>query len=165
MPPRDAAVIERTFVADRRTTYSVVSKPAQRPAWMDSFFKNLTRFSAFLVFSILAAILVSLVIHSQLTLRKFGLQFLFDPEWDPVTEEFGALVAIYGTVVSSAIAMAIAIPVSFGIALFLTELSPPGSNVRSAPRSRCSRRFPALFTACGVCSCSRPCSPSTFNRR
>src|SRR5450830_814514 len=91
---------------------------------MDSFFKHLTRFFAFFVFSILAAILVSLVFHSQLTLSKFGFNFLFDPEWNPVTEEFGALVPIYGTLVSSAIAMIIGIPVSFGIALFLTELSP-----------------------------------------
>ena len=91
---------------------------------MDAFFKNLTRFSAFCVFSILVAILVSLLFHSQLALGKFGFGFLFDPEWDPVAEEFGALVPIYGTLVSSAIAMIIGIPVSFGIALFLTELSP-----------------------------------------
>jgi phosphate transport system permease protein len=91
---------------------------------MDTFFKNLTRFFAFFVFSILAAILISLVYHSQLTLSKFGFGFLFVDEWDPVKEEFGALVPIYGTLVSSAIAMVIGIPVSFGIALFLTELSP-----------------------------------------
>jgi len=95
-----------------------------RAAWMDACFKNLTRFFAFFVFSILAAILISLVYHSQLTLSKFGFEFLFVDEWDPVKEEFGALVPIYGTLVSSAIAMIIGIPVSFGIALFLTELSP-----------------------------------------
>src|SRR3990170_132403 len=91
---------------------------------MDAFFRNLTRFFAFLVFSILVAILLSLVFHSQLTLSKFGFGFLLDPEWNPVTQEFGALVPIYGTLVSSAIAMIIGVPVSFGIALFLTELSP-----------------------------------------
>lgn len=91
---------------------------------MDILFKNLTRFFAFLVFSILAAILVSLLMHSQLSLQKFGFDFLFNAKWNPVTEEFGALVPIYGTLVSTAIAMIIAIPVSFGIALFLTELSP-----------------------------------------
>src|SRR3990172_723295 len=98
--------------------------PAQRPPLMDAFFRNLTRFFAFFVFSILVAILLSLVFHSQLTLSKFGFGFLLDPEWNPVTQEFGALVPIYGTLVSSAIAMIIGIPVSFGIALFLTELSP-----------------------------------------
>ena len=91
---------------------------------MDACFKNLTRFFAFFVFSILVAILISLAYHSQLTLSKFGFEFLFVDEWDPVKEEFGALVPIYGTLVSSAIAMIIGIPDSFGIALFLTELSP-----------------------------------------
>jgi phosphate transport system permease protein len=97
---------------------------AGRLAWMDPFFKNLTRFFAFFVFSILLAILVTLLFHSQAAMSKYGIGFLFDPEWDPVKEEFGALVPIYGTLVSSAIAMIIGIPVSFGIALFLTELSP-----------------------------------------
>jgi len=87
--------------------------------WKDAAFAWLTRFFAFLVFSILAAILVSLVIGSSLSLQKYGLSFM-----DPVREEFGALVPIYGTVMTSFIAMLIGVPVSFGIALFLTELSP-----------------------------------------
>ena len=91
---------------------------------MDAFFKNLTRFFAFLVLATLASILISLFIHSEIAIRQFGFAFLFDPEWDPVTKEFGALVPIVGTLVTSAIAMLIGIPVAFGIALFLTELSP-----------------------------------------
>ena len=91
---------------------------------MDLFFRNLTRFFAFLVLITLVSILISLLIHSEITLRKFGFDFLFNAEWDPVTEEFGALVPIIGTLVTSAIAMLIGIPVAFGIALFLTELSP-----------------------------------------
>jgi phosphate transport system permease protein len=91
---------------------------------MDAIFRNLTRFFAFVVFSLLAAILVSLAIGSRLSLEKFGLGFLVNENWDPVKEDFGALVPIYGTLVTSAIALAIAIPVSFGIAIFLTELSP-----------------------------------------
>src|SRR6202012_2077509 len=55
---------------------------------------------------------------------KFGPAFLWNPEWDPVQQDFGALVPIIGTLVTSFIALLIAIPVSFGIALFLTELSP-----------------------------------------
>jgi phosphate transport system permease protein len=93
-------------------------------ALMDAFFRNTTRFFAFLVFSLLAAILVSLVIGAAPSIRKFGLPFLWDAHWDPVQEQFGALVPIYGTLATSAIALAIAIPVSFGIAVFLTELSP-----------------------------------------
>ncbi|HZQ71477.1 MAG TPA: phosphate ABC transporter permease subunit PstC [Burkholderiales bacterium] len=96
----------------------------QPARWMDFAFENLTRFFAFLVFSLLAAILVSLVYGSQLTLETYGLRFLWSSDWDPVQEKFGALVPIYGTLMTSLIAMLIAVPVSFGIALFLTELSP-----------------------------------------
>lgn len=92
--------------------------------WMDKAFEWLTRFFALLVFSILLAILISLVIGSQLTLQKYGFSFIWSSDWDPVQEKFGALVPIYGTVVTSVIAMLIGVPVSFGIAIFLTELSP-----------------------------------------
>jgi phosphate transport system permease protein len=93
-------------------------------ALMDAVFRNVTRLFAFLVFSLLAAIVVSLVIGAMPSLRAFGAEFLWTEEWDPVQEKFGALVPIVGTLVTSAIALAIAIPVSFGIAIFLTELSP-----------------------------------------
>jgi phosphate transport system permease protein len=93
-------------------------------ALMDALFKNATRLSAFLVLSLLAAILVSLVFGSQITLEKYGFDFLWSSEWDPVNNEYGALVPIVGTLVTSFIALIIAVPVSFGIAMFLTELSP-----------------------------------------
>ncbi len=92
--------------------------------WKDTAFEWLTRSFALLVFSILAAILVSLVIGSSLSLEKYGVSFIWRDDWDPVKEEFGALVPIYGTLMTSLIAMLIGVPVSFGIALFLTELSP-----------------------------------------
>jgi phosphate transport system permease protein len=92
--------------------------------WADKAFEWLTRFFAIVVFSILAAILVSLVIGSQLTLEKYGFSFIWSTDWDPVQEKFGAMVPIYGTIVTSVIAMLIGVPVSFGIAIFLTELSP-----------------------------------------
>ena len=101
-----------------------LSPRARSALWLDPAFEWLTKAFALLVFSILAAILVSLVVGSELTLRKYGLSFLWREDWDPVREEFGALVPIYGTVMTSLFAMAIAVPVSFGIALFLTELSP-----------------------------------------
>ncbi len=124
MSASNLAVPAPASEAAAASAYNQRTPPGQRLVWMDAFFKNLTRFFAFFVFSILAAILVSLLIHSQIALSKYGFNFLFDPEWDPVTEEFGALIPIYGTIVSSAIAMIIGIPVSFGIALFLTELAP-----------------------------------------
>ena len=93
-------------------------------ALMDAIFRNVTRFFAFLVFSLLAAILVSLMIGGTASIKEFGFGFLWTEEWDPVQEKFGALVPIVGTLVTSAIALMVAIPVSFGIAIFLTELSP-----------------------------------------
>jgi phosphate transport system permease protein len=106
------------------TEYGPLPPRARSPAWLDTAFEWLTRGFAILVFSILAAILVSLVLGSTVTLEKYGLSFIWRGEWDPVRESFGALVPIYGTLVTSLIAMVIGIPVSFGIALFLTELSP-----------------------------------------
>lgn len=97
---------------------------ARSAGWLDPAFEWLTKLFAFVVFSILAAILVSLVIGSELTLHKYGVSFLWRADWNPVREKFGALVPIYGTLMTSLIAMVIAVPVSFGIALFLTELSP-----------------------------------------
>jgi phosphate transport system permease protein len=91
---------------------------------MDFAFESVTRVFAIVVFGILIAILVSLVIGSALSLEKYGLRFIWESDWDPVKENFGALVPIYGTLMTSMIAMVIGIPVSFGIALFLTELSP-----------------------------------------
>ncbi len=93
-------------------------------ALADQLFAFTTKFFAFLVFALLLAILASLVIGSWPALQKFGLAFIYTSEWDPVAGEFGALVPIYGTLVSSLIAMVIAIPVSFGIAMFLTEMAP-----------------------------------------
>src|SRR3974390_373069 len=80
-------------------------------ALMDGIFKNVTRFFAFLVFSLLAAILISLLIGSTTSLQKFGFHFLINDNWDPVQEDFGALVPIVGTLVTSGIALFIAIPV------------------------------------------------------
>ena len=112
-----------------QTTEARAGRPAppavRQSPWADPLFRWLTRFFAFLVFSLLAAILVSLVIGSMPAIRAFGPGFIFTPTWDPVKEQFGALIPIYGTLVTSAIAMIIAIPVSVGIATFLTELSPP----------------------------------------
>jgi phosphate transport system permease protein len=100
--------------------------PMRKPknALYDAIFKNLTRLAALGVLSLLVAILISLVMGSQVTLAKYGVSFLFSDEWDPVNSEYGALVPIVGTLMTSVIALLIAVPVSFGIALFLTELAP-----------------------------------------
>lgn len=87
-------------------------------------FQHLTRFFALLVFVMLAAILIALFIGSWEAISQFHLPFLWDNEWDPVQEQYGALVPIVGTLISASIALVVAVPVSFGIAIFLTELAP-----------------------------------------
>ncbi len=91
----------------------------------DTFFKHLTFASALLVLSILFGVFLSLIIGAWPAFRVFGLDFLTTQSWNPVTEKFGALAPIYGTVVTSLIAMGIAVPVGIGIAIFITELCPP----------------------------------------
>ena len=93
-------------------------------AFADALFTGVTRAAAILVFSLLAAIMLSLLAGSAMSIKHFGANFLVNSEWDPVKEDFGALVPIIGTLVTAGIAMIVAVPVSFGIALFLTELSP-----------------------------------------
>jgi phosphate transport system permease protein len=90
----------------------------------DRIFFNVTRFFAAMTLVLLAGIIISLLIGSWESLQRFGASFLFSQSWNPPQEDFGALIPVYGTVVTSLIALVIAVPVSFGIALFLTELSP-----------------------------------------
>jgi len=99
--------------------------PAARNALADKLFRSGTMVSAGVVFAAVVSILVALAVGAAPALQKFGPGFLLSSEWNPVTKNFGALVAIFGTLVSSAIAMIIAVPLSFGIALFITELAPP----------------------------------------
>lgn len=90
----------------------------------DRVFTLLARSFAVLTLVLLAGIIVALTYASWPSLQAYGIGFLFSPEWNPPMERFGALIPIYGTLVTSVIALLIAVPVSFGIALFLTELSP-----------------------------------------
>jgi len=83
-----------------------------------------TRIAAVLVLVLLGGVIVALLEGSLPALRAFGAGFLFNESWNPVTENFGAAGPIYGTLVTSAIAMALAIPVSLGVAIFITELCP-----------------------------------------
>ncbi|MFA6040361.1 MAG: phosphate ABC transporter permease subunit PstC [Methylophilus sp.] len=93
-------------------------------AKLDKAFRLTTMFFAFLVFVLLLGIIVTLFVGSWPALKEFGPAFFTDDAWNPVEEHFGGLVPIYGTIVTSIIAMLIGIPVSFGIAVFITELSP-----------------------------------------
>jgi len=90
----------------------------------DTAFRVVARCFAIAVLAILGAIIVSLAFGAAPAFREFGFGFITSSAWNPVTEQFGALLPIFGTIVTSVIALAIAIPLSFGIALFLTELCP-----------------------------------------
>jgi phosphate transport system permease protein len=99
-------------------------KALERLRFSDNSFRWLTRISAVAVLVILSGIIFSLVYGSLPAFRAFGFHFLVDESWNPVTEQFGAIAPIYGTVVTSLIAMLVAVPVGLLIALFLTELCP-----------------------------------------
>ncbi|MER8369197.1 MULTISPECIES: phosphate ABC transporter permease subunit PstC [unclassified Mesorhizobium] len=96
----------------------------RRFALTDAIFRGLTRASAILVLVILGGVAISLFAGSWQALSSFGFSFLTTESWNPVTEKFGALAPIYGTLVTAAIAILIAVPIGIGIAVFLTELCP-----------------------------------------
>jgi phosphate transport system permease protein len=91
----------------------------------DAAFRGMTRFFALGVLTLLLGIMLALAVGAVPAFRKFGWGFLASDAWNPVRENFGALPAIYGTLVTSLIAMLIGIPLALGIAVFLTELCPP----------------------------------------
>jgi phosphate transport system permease protein len=99
---------------------------AKRQHVFDFIFKYLTQSFALIVLFALLGIILSLIVNAYPALNKFGFGFFTRIEWDIIQGEFGGLIAIYGTVVTSVIALVIAIPLSFGIAVFLTEICPKG---------------------------------------
>lgn len=113
-PRRDARRRPMTNPPNRR-----VNAP-----WADMVFATLARAAAILTLSLLLGIIGSLVVGAWPAIKEYGLSFLWRSEWDPVQDHYGGLVMIYGTLATSLIALLIAVPVSFGIAMFLTELSP-----------------------------------------
>jgi phosphate transport system permease protein len=100
------------------------AKVIERLRLGDKVFRLLTKTAAIGVLIILGGVMFSLIDGSLPALRTFGLDFLLEQRWNPVTEKFGALAPIYGTLVTSLIAMLIAVPIGLLIAMFLTELCP-----------------------------------------
>jgi phosphate transport system permease protein len=129
--PADAASIAIDMPIDIARAPIAVRADAPRPrhtirgAWGDIVFEGVTRLAALVVLGSLAAILVALAYAALPALQAFGPAFFFTNVWNPVKSEFGGLAPIYGTLVTSLIALAIGVPVSFGIAIFLTEMCPP----------------------------------------
>jgi len=117
-----------TVMPHIKTAGSAVESRARairRFAAGDTFFRLLTQSAALAVLLILGGVIGSLIKGSMPAFQAFGLGFFTTQIWNPVTEKFGALAPIYGTVVTSVIAMAIAVPLGIGVAVFLTELCPP----------------------------------------
>ena len=106
-------------IADRQPVHR-----ASAAHWQDALFRQVTRLFAALVLGLLLSIIVALGYAALPALQKFGPAFFVTNVWNPVTGQFGALAPIYGTVATSIIALVIGVPVSFGIALFLTEMCP-----------------------------------------
>jgi phosphate transport system permease protein len=109
----ETAVVERVAASGRRG--GVIG---------DVVFRSLTFLFAALVLLILGGVIVALLDGALPAFRTFGLSFVVTEVWNPVTEKFGALASIYGTLVTSAIAMLVGIPVAFGVAMFITEICP-----------------------------------------
>ncbi len=121
----DATLSHSTPIRPTQAMQMPERPPVRRAGTLgDLIFATATRAAAVVTLLLLVGIIVSLIIGAWPSIREFGLKFLWTAEWDPVQEKFGGLVMIYGTLATSAIALLIAVPVSFGIALFLTELSP-----------------------------------------
>jgi phosphate transport system permease protein len=103
---------------------SVRTKPGGQRK-QDGMFRWITASCAAVMLLLIAGFFLRLALSSRVSLEKFGWRFLVSTDWNPVTERFGALSGLYGTLVSTAIAMLIAVPLSLVIALFLVELAPP----------------------------------------
>ncbi|WP_185878767.1 phosphate ABC transporter permease subunit PstC [Variovorax sp. MHTC-1] len=110
--------------SDRATSSPPPAKRPRTGAATDRLFGWTAKGAALLTLAMLIGILLSLLAGAWPAISKFGLGFLTSSVWDPVQNEYGGLVMIYGTIATSLIALVIAVPVSFGIALFLTEMSP-----------------------------------------
>src|SRR6185312_561917 len=90
----------------------------------DAVFRALIALTAISVFIIVVLIVFELIDKSKLSLHQFGLGFFYGREWDPVNDQYGALPFIYGTVVSSLLALILAVPLSVGVAVYVTEMCP-----------------------------------------
>ena len=102
----------------------VSAKRAARQRSGERYFRTATLVAALLVLALLGGVAVALIQGAWPALAHFRLEFLTREIWNPVTDEFGALAPVYGTLVTSLIAMLVAVPIGFGIAIFLTELCP-----------------------------------------
>jgi len=100
------------------------AKAVRRGGFRDARFRSLTWLASVIVIALFAGVLMSLGIGAMPAIKAFGLPFVYTEAWNPVTEKFGALASVYGTLITSFLAMLLAVPVGIGIAIFLTEICP-----------------------------------------
>jgi phosphate transport system permease protein len=128
LPASNVPLMTSDSISRSEHSEAMTKPPPKKPqgwgALPDKLFGIAAKSAAFITLAMLLGILVSLMAGAYPAIQKFGFGFLTSTTWDPVKEDFGGLVMIYGTLATSLIALLIAVPVSFGIALFLTELSP-----------------------------------------
>lgn len=115
---------ESSAITPKHSASPAVLAVAKRQRFEDMLFERVTQFFAFLVLAALLGIILSLAVSAWPSFSAFGIGFLWDVEWDVVNDKYGAAIAIFGTLVSSVVALSIAVPLAFGIALFLTETCP-----------------------------------------
>lgn len=124
LPASEARLQPAPLAGRQEMNAPAPQRRARSGPWWDRLFGWTARAAALLTLALLIGILASLVLGARPAIEKYGLGFLTSSVWDPVAGEYGGLVMIYGTIATSLIALVIAVPVSFGIAVFLTELSP-----------------------------------------
>ena len=146
-------LVEKAGVFDR-------ARALARFRFGDRLFHGLTFAAAAAVLVLLGGVIVSLVVGSIPAIREFGFSFLWTQSWNPVTDKYGAAAAIVGTVVTSVIAMAIAIPVGLGIAVFLSELCPQPLRQPIGIAIELLAGIPSIIYGIWGCSSSLPsCRP------
>jgi phosphate transport system permease protein len=134
---QDSIVVSQPAHTSRPQEVSPLSKAQSQPSPIRAFlqgrgssavadraFGGLMLLCALSIFGIVVLIVTELILRSQLSIHKFGLPFFFRSAWDPVSGNFGALPFIYGTLVSSFVALLLAVPLAVGVAIFLTEMCP-----------------------------------------
>jgi phosphate transport system permease protein len=137
----------------------------ERFAFGDVFFRRLTLSAALILVLIFVGMIATLAAGAAPTFRAFGLGFITGDTGSPASGKFGAGAAVFGTLVTSAITIAIAGPARLGVAIFVSELCRAPCAGRSAPGSKFWRVFRASSTEFGASVCSRPSSGTPFNRR
>jgi len=118
--------VVNSAVASDASSQTRALRNARDPHLWDELFRLAMLACAVCVLALVGIIVYELVTRSQLSWKAFGWKFFFGSEWDPVNEQFGAWPFVYGTVVSSLLALAIAVPLGLGVATFITEMCPRG---------------------------------------